>query len=126
MPKPPCVLVLVTVQRECDRLICRGKEVAAEYDLPLHVIHVSTNKTMLGNPDASEALNYLYRLAGEADAEMNILYADNALSAIAAYAKNNNAKHIVLGTANHKHPESGFTDGLISLLPRVQFDICRA
>ncbi|MBE5786529.1 MAG: hypothetical protein E7324_03220 [Clostridiales bacterium] len=107
-----CILVCVTVQKDCGRLIERGRQAADGASLPLHVLHVSAGKGLLGNPDAAEALNYLYSLARQADAEMNILYEADAAGAIARYARQNGARQIIMGP-----DKSGFATRLANLLP---------
>ena len=112
MNETGCILVCVTVQKDCGRLIEQGRRAADEMRLPLHVLHVSAGKGLLGNPDAAEALNYLYALARRTDAEMNVLYESDAVGAIARYAAKKDARLIILGTDN-----SGFTQRLSALLP---------
>lgn len=126
MEKESCVLVCVTGQRGCDRLIRRGRELAQETGLPLHVLHVCSGKTMLGSPDVSEALNYLYGLAREADAEMDILYSQDVADTLCAYARKHGAKRIVLGITASKHPETDMPAALKLLLPDAAFEICDA
>ena len=112
MKQQPCILVLVTVQKECSRLIRQGKAQADETGLPLHVLHVAAGKSLLGTPDAAAALDHLFSLAHEVDAEMNILYESNALSAIARYAREHHARLVVTGP-----DKSGFSSRLQALLP---------
>ena len=97
MNQKECILVCVTVQKECGRLIEKGKALARENDVPLQVLHVSGGKNPLGNPDAAEALNYLFSLAHEAEGEMNILYETDVPAAIARYAGKQGAKKIIMG-----------------------------
>lgn len=115
MSETGCVLVCVTVQKECGRLIRFGREIATREGLPLHVLHVCSAKTtMLGNPDAAEALDYLFSLAHQADAEMNILYDEaDAAAAIARYARHHGARQVVMGK-----DQSGFGLRLRGQLPR--------
>ena len=40
-----CVLVCVTAQKDCARLIRRGREIAAEKGTGLKVLHVCTRKS---------------------------------------------------------------------------------
>lgn len=115
MTENACILVCVTVQKECERLIKRGRAEAQAHHLPLHIIHINTGKNYLGNPDAAEALNHLYALAREADAEMNILYSTDVVQAIVNYAKQQNARAIILGT-----DRSGIVHQLSMLLPLCQ------
>lgn len=107
-----CVLVCVTIQKECGKLIETGKKAALEAALPLKVLHVSAGGNLLGNPDAAEAMNYLFSLAREAEAEMNILYENDAPAAIVRYAQKECARTLILG-----ENRSGFATHLRQLLP---------
>ena len=119
MNKECCVLVCVTVQKDCGRLIEKGRTHALELSMPLRVLHVSAGKNLLGNPDAAEAMNYLYSLAREADAEMNILYDGNPAQSIARYAAAHGARAVILG-----QDKSGFSLLLQALLPDGTQLIC--
>lgn len=107
-----CILVCVTVQKECDRLIRWGKEQADETGLPLHVLHISSEKNLLAMPGAGDILNHLFSLAHEANAEMNILYDPDAPMAISRYAAQHHAKILIMGP-----DKSGFSLRLSHLLP---------
>ena len=126
MEKESCVLVCVTGQRGCDRLIRRGREIAVESFLPLHVLHVRTGKTMMGNADVSEALNYLYGLARDADAEMDILTSQDVRGTLCRYAKDHGARCMVLGVAPGGLSDGGLIGELRRELPDVRFEICDA
>lgn len=116
MNENACILVCVTVQRDCDRLIRQGKALSLKTGEPLHVLHVCSGKNLLGNPDAAEALNYLFSLAHEVDAEMNILYEADVPAAIARYAAAHGAATLILGP-----DKSGFAARLRKLLsPNAQ------
>lgn len=114
-----CILVCVTVQKECERLIKRGQQEAQLSGLPLHVVHVNTGKAILGNPDAAEALNHLYALAREFDAEMNILQGTDVIQTIVTYAKQRNAQALILGA-----DRSGIVHTLSMLLPSCHIITC--
>ena len=112
MIRKNCVLVCITVQKDCARLIRRGRELAAETDAALYVLHVSGEKSTAAGPDAG-ILNELFSLAHEAEAEMNILYENDVPAAIARYAASVGATALVIG-ADH----SGITGRLQPLLPK--------
>lgn len=114
-----CILVCVTVQKDCERLIRRGHQEALAHDLPLRVVHVNTGKNMLGNRDAAEALNYLYALSREFDAEMNILQGNAVIETLVQYAKQQNASMIVMGPDH-----SGIMNTISLLLPLCQIITC--
>lgn len=110
------VLVCVTGQINCDRLIRRGAELAHENGCPLRVLHVRTReKTMMGNPDISAALNELYRLAREAEAEMEIISSQEVEDTICAYAQKHRAAYVVLGES----PSGRVPDMKARLAPRL-------
>ena len=93
------VLVCVTVQRECERLILAGKRLADNASVPLHVLHVvEPDASPLGNPDSQEALNSLYALARSAGAEMTLLYDGDVRTAIVNYARQVHAVCVVVGS----------------------------
>lgn len=107
-----CVLVCVTVQRDCGRLIHLGNELSQKMGIPLHVLHVSAGKSLLGNADAAGALNYLFSLAHEVEAEMKILYEADSIAAIARYAAAHHAVALIMGP-----DKSGFAMRLRAQLP---------
>ena len=116
--KPP-ILVLVTLQRACARLIRRGADMALGQHCPLHVLHVVTKGTVGTVPHNLDAqtLDYLYALSGEAGAEMTVLSADVAPTAMAEFASHCGAKHIIMGGGEHA---AGIAETLAQLLPGVQ------
>ena len=91
------ILVCVTVQEECVRLIRFGHDLALKNQAELHVLHVSQDKSLLGTPENAAVLNTLMSLAREAEAEMCILYEPDATAAIARYARELGAKALILG-----------------------------
>ena len=114
------ILVCVTDQPQCARLIRKGRELADESSAHLSVLHVRTRqKTMMGNPDISAALNQLYADAREAEAEMEIISSTEVEKTIADYAKDQQVTAIVIGTS----PRDGrppMSERLQSLLPGVR------
>jgi len=93
------VLVCVTVQKECERLILAGKRLADNARIPLKVLHVAEQDTApLGCTDTQEALNDLYALSRQAGAEMTLLYSTDVRQAIVDYAHQVNAVCVVVGS----------------------------
>ena len=90
-----CILVCVTAQKDCARLIRRGSALAKETGCALQVLHVSQGN--VNHPDAAAILNELFSLAHEAEAEMNILYEKDVPAAIARYAASCGASALILG-----------------------------
>ena len=118
MAENETVLVCVTDQMSCARLIGRGAELARENGCALRVLHVRTReKTMMGNPDISSALNDLYRLSREAEAEMEIISSPEVEDTICQYAQKYRAFHVVLGES----PRDRVPDMAARVSPRLPF-----
>ncbi len=119
------VLVCVTGQKTCDRLIQKGQQLAGSLDLPLLVVHVAPNGApLLGNSTQSDALNYLYQLSSEAGAEMAVLRAPDPLERLIQYALEQHAAHIVLGSGRSENQDQKDVAGLIrAKLPHVQMHV---
>lgn len=119
MEENPPLLVLVTLQRACARLIRFGVDLSMRQHCTLHVLHVVTRDGQPVSEQAidAHALDYLYALASEAGAEMTVLTADVALTAIAEFASQRSVKQVVMGGGEHA---CGIAETLSELLPGVQ------
>ena len=116
------VLVCVTGQKTCDRLIQKGVQIAAELNAPLLVGHVApVGAPLLGHATQSEALNYLYRLACDAGAEMAVLGAPDPVERLIQYAVEQNAAHIIIGSGRPDNADRRDVSGILQArLPRVE------
>lgn len=94
------VMVCVTRQRTCERLIARGKAIAAERNLPLHVVHaVRTGENFLGNAEEGDALEYLLTAAQLSGGELTVLRADDVEKSLEEYALAHGANVLVIGAS---------------------------
>ena len=119
------ILVCVTDQPQCASLIRKGRELADHSSARLSVLHVRTRqKTMMGNPDISAALNQLYAAARDADAEMEIITSSEVEKTIAEYARDRQISQIVIG-ASPKDGRLPMKTRLETLLPAVTI-VCGA
>lgn len=109
------VLVCVTGQRDCDRLIRAGKKISDEKTIPLKVLCVQP--TSAGFDANSEELEYLRQTTRDAGAEMSVYFHDDAPLMAVGYAKTNRASHIVTGMA--EAPVNGFIEIIHKLLPKI-------
>ena len=114
--KKPSVLVCVTGQYDCDRLIEAGFEQAAERDWDLHVLCVHTPSNDLTS--FSEEVEYLYRTAKSLGADMTVMFNRSAPRCTADFAHKINAKHLITGVPDNR--PNGFVLTLHELLPRMQ------
>lgn len=116
------VLVCVTGQRMCERLIHRGAEVAQEHRLPLLVLSVvGCGQNSLGNPEVAQALDYLYRTSAESGAEMTVLCSDRPLDAIIDFARKHSIQHVVIGEGKPDVNGDSFAGRLAMALPLATF-----
>lgn len=92
------VLVCVTVQRNCERLIRIGAELAGKTKCGLSVVHVACRgQRFLGSEDEAAALEYLFKVSRESGADMTLLHSDDVCASIVSMAKKCRAEIIVLG-----------------------------
>ena len=111
------ILVLVTLQRACARLIRTGADLALKQRCPLYVLHVTTPDEKADAAIYAQALDYLYALAGEAGAQMCVLAAEVPVTAMANYAQTNGIRQVIMGGGEQA---SGIAETLSKLMPGVQ------
>lgn len=106
MASPGCVLVCVTRQVSCERLIRRGSELASQMGLAMNIIHVAApGASLLGNPSESEALDYLFTAAKQHGADLSVLRSDNVLETLMRMALEFKAAAIVMGESRQSIKE---------------------
>ena len=124
--QPGQVMVCVTRQKACQRLIRHGAQLAAARDMPLTVVHVARNgDDLLGNvSDQGTALDFLFGIAKTFGAEMVMLRSDNVVDTLCDYAGSHNVAIMVLGETKGGHTAvKGLTRQLNVRLPQVEVEI---
>ena len=111
----PSVLVCVTGQRDCDRLIRVGKQMAEESGACLQVLCVQP--TANGFHVGGQEIEYLYQTTREAGAEMTIYFHDDAALIAAGFVKQGNAHRVVTGMPDGR--ANGFVETIHQLVPKV-------
>ena len=102
------ILVCVTGQKTCRRLIDEGARLALDYGADLSVLHVArTGADFLDNPSQSEAIEYLYQISAAHGADMTLVKAENVLDTLAAYARRVEADLVVIGEASELNLKIG-------------------
>lgn len=92
------VLVCVTGQRTCERLIRAGAGLTGGAEGKLSVVHVARpGQNFLGSQDEAGALEYLFQVSRDYGADMTLMHSDDVCGAIADAAKKYNSGTIVLG-----------------------------
>ena len=120
------VLVCVTGQKSCERLILTGAKLAGAAREPLIVLHVvRTGGSVLGFVNEPQALEYLLKVSMEHGADMLVRRADDVVNAIEAEAKAHDASVVVAGRAANYNGWD-LLDELKTRLPGVHFEILGA
>lgn len=114
--KQPCIMVCVTPQQSCARLIEAGARIAKEENLPLSVLSVFKESSGL-NANEGGALENLFECAKKFDANMDIYFNDSPALVIAVAAKKNNAATLVTGFPGEG--SSGFIARIHEILPEL-------
>ncbi|WP_057976458.1 universal stress protein [Caloramator mitchellensis] len=118
------ILVCVTQQKTCERLIKKGAELKKDFGGELFVIHVAKDgDNFLDNPMQNDALEYLFDISKEYEASMTVLRSNNVVEAIEKFAKENDISQIVLGAAPGDVKENIILKGLYEKLPKCEFHI---
>lgn len=121
--KTKCVLVCVTRQRNCERLIQEGAQLGAQRQLPVAVLHVAgKGESFLGNDADADTLEYLYQCSKDAGAEMHVLRTEDTMKAMVKFAKDMRADVVVIG-ASPKKGDRNFSGELSRRLPGLQLHV---
>lgn len=114
-----CVLVCVTDQKECERLIDAGRLFAERDNLDLHIINIQPESRQ--NPTSFEALSQLYEKAKAAKAEMTVYFNDEPVLTAAAHMKKYNAVRMIAGLPGNN--SSGFLAAIRMIVPDIELDM---
>lgn len=101
------IMVCVTKQKNCERLIKYGYEVAAEKGVDLFIIHVTPfNNNFLDSDKDSEALEYLYGKALDYGAGLTVIRSNNIMESILELAKKEEVEILVLGQTGETNAQA--------------------
>ena len=82
------VLICVTRQISCERLIRIGYDVSKKSGGKPHVIHVAPiGENFLGNPKEGEALDYLFYISKQVGAEITVLSSNEMVEDLTDFSK---------------------------------------
>ena len=109
------VMVCVTQQKTCDRLIKYGHEFLGDEKGELFIIHVAHNQfNFLGNLKEGEALEYLYEKALEYGANLTVVRSNDVLDTLTDLVEKNKITHVVMGESGETESDSNVVDLLQS------------
>lgn len=118
------MLVCVTQQKTCERLIRKAAEMNSGEKCQLFVIHVAKNEwSFLDNVKEGEALEYLFGISKSVGANLYVLRSDNIVNTIAEFARENKINCIIMGEPLNDHKENNFYRELKSLLSNVEIKV---
>lgn len=117
--QPANVLVCVTDQTSCRRLIMAGAAIAEKYNVPVKVVSVQPEG--LVSPKAAEALQVLYNISAKLGADMTVYFNDDPALTVAVHARKSNAMHIVSGSPGAN--SNLFIETIKGLLPELPLSI---
>lgn len=111
------ILVCVTQQKTCERLINEAYKLVNEYKGKLYVINVVKNDVnFLDSAKESEALEYLFDISKSIGANLTVLKSDDIAGTIAQYADENHISCIILGKSPSEIKGNRFENELKILL----------
>ena len=120
----PRVMVCVTRQKTCERLIKVGQKLVNGTGGKLTVVHVTKiGVHVLGNPDEGEALDYLFQISKQAGADMTVLRSENVLNTLLDYARKNDITEIVMGESPDPGSGNSMIQNMEYMLPGVKFNV---
>jgi K+-sensing histidine kinase KdpD len=109
------ILVCVTGQRDCDRLIRAGRKIADQHHGSLQVL--SVQPVSAGFETSCEELEYLRQTARDAKAEMTVYFNNDPALVAVSFVNKIRATHLVTGMA--EAPVNGFIEIVHELLPKM-------
>jgi len=116
------IMVCVTMQLTCKRLIEKGKQLQNDFGGKLFVVHIAKDgDNFLGNPSEGEAIDYLYNVSKDAGAQMAVLRSQNVTGTISSFAKENNIGMLVLGSP--KDDDTTFIDSVKKKMKKAVVEV---
>lgn len=121
------IMVCVTQQKTCERLIKKGEALRNKLKGNLYVIHaVNDGVKFLGNQHDGEALDYLYEISKNANAEMRVLRSKDVVETLVDFANEKEIGSIILGESPATNNEKDIISKLKDKLPGKLFYIVPA
>jgi len=107
------VMVCVTQQKTCERLIRKGAEIRDAQGGRLLVVHVTpTSLKVLGNYSQPEALDYLFEISKSMDAEMTVIRSTETVKTLVDFCRDHDVVTVVMGESLRPSRENTIIDEL--------------
>ncbi len=115
------VLVCVTQQKTCERLILNGSDLVKNNG-NLYVIHVvEEGERFLNQKTDGEALEYLFGVSKNSGANLTVLKSNDMVKTIENFAKDHKINKIVIGKPKESKKGKNIVSSLKKALPNVEF-----
>lgn len=103
------IMVCVTQQKTCERLIRKGFSLKKGEDCNLYIINaVHKEDNFLNETNDVEALEYLFKVSEKSGAELTVLKTDNIIESMINFAKENQITDVIMGKSpnfsDENHP----------------------
>lgn len=107
------IMVCVTKQKTCERLIKYGHELANRENAELFIVHVAPyDNKFLDSEKDSEALEYLYSIALDFGAHLTVARSNDVMASIVELSKKNEVKYLVVGQSPEMEVRVDFANEL--------------
>ena len=107
------VMICVTQQKTCDRLIQYGNDFLGNEKGELFIIHVAHYQIkFLGSPKEGEALEYLYEKALEYGANLTVVRSNDVLKTLSDLIEKNKITHVIVGESGEAEVRSNMVEQL--------------
>jgi len=114
------VMVCVTQQKTCERLIKKAHNMIEGLNENLFVVHVVKNDSkFLGNDKEGEALEYLFGISKAVGANLSVLRADSVSETLVDFAVENNIDTIFMGESVDASSDNKFYMRINEKLPHL-------
>ena len=118
------IMVCVTQQKTCERLIRKAVKIKEDLKSNLFIIHVAKNEwNFLDNAKEGEALEYLFGISKSVEANLSVLKSDNIVKTMIDFSKENKIGCIIMGESYNDHKENDFYNELRSSLPNIEIQV---
>ncbi len=119
------IMVCVTQQKQCDRLIHRAYSLKKDDDDEIYVIHiVKENWKYFGKLKEADALEFLFEKAKEYGAELNVFKAKDIEGKLASFAVKNNIDIVIMGESREHNTQQNMIKRLKGKVDKdLEFDI---
>ncbi|MGB5824440.1 MAG: universal stress protein UspA [Proteocatella sp.] len=99
------VMVCVTDQKVCEKLIYNALDILETSPGEIHVVHVS-RENVIQNEESGEALEYLFGICTKFNATLTLIKSQNILNSLAETAIKNKIDTIIMGESRNLNPET--------------------